>query len=72
MSWSTFRRVFTLTRRGRLDIGGSWGFALHVTAETAWGAVRRVRCPGHIAGVRSEWRLPAGPLGVDDACFADT
>ncbi|MGE0323857.1 MAG: CoA transferase, partial [Polyangiaceae bacterium] len=49
-----------------------WPEELFETAETAWGAVRRVRCPGHIAGVRSEWRLPAGHLGVDDACFANT
>jgi hypothetical protein len=38
-------------------------------AETSLGRVQRVRCPGKIEGVAPEWRIPAGPLGVDAACF---
>jgi hypothetical protein len=34
-------------------------------AETGFGPVRRVRCPGEIAGSRASWALPAGPLGED-------
>jgi hypothetical protein len=34
-------------------------------AETAWGKVRRVRCPGSVDGMRPHWSIPAGPLGSD-------
>jgi hypothetical protein len=34
-------------------------------ASTAFGRVRRVRCPGHIDGVTATWSIPGGPLGVD-------
>ncbi|HEY6557728.1 MAG TPA: CoA transferase [Polyangiaceae bacterium] len=34
-------------------------------AETAWGKVQRVRCPGSIDGMRPRWSIPAGPLGSD-------
>jgi hypothetical protein len=34
-------------------------------AETAFGPVRRVRCPGRIEGVDARWTIPAGPLGTD-------
>jgi crotonobetainyl-CoA:carnitine CoA-transferase CaiB-like acyl-CoA transferase len=40
------------------------------TAVTAWGPVRRVRCPGHIDGLVPEWTIPAGPLGADAAEWA--
>lgn len=39
-------------------------------AITAWGPVRRVRCPGEIEGVRASWMLAPGPLGRDDARWA--
>jgi hypothetical protein len=38
-------------------------------ADTSLGRVSRVRCPGRIDGVTPEWRIPAGPLGVDAARF---
>jgi hypothetical protein len=38
-------------------------------ADTGLGRVSRVRCPGRIEGVTPEWRIPAGPLGVDAARF---
>lgn len=34
-------------------------------AETPWGDVKRVRCPGAIDGAAPYWTLPAGPLGSD-------
>ncbi|HTB74447.1 MAG TPA: CoA transferase [Polyangiaceae bacterium] len=37
------------------------------TAATAWGPVRRVRCPGWIDGVDPRWTIAAGPLGADAA-----
>ena len=37
------------------------------TAATAWGPVRRVRCPGRIDGLIPQWTIPAGPLGTDAA-----
>jgi hypothetical protein len=37
------------------------------TAATAWGPVRRVRCPGRIDGRVPEWTIPPGPLGADAA-----
>lgn len=39
-------------------------------ADTSLGRVSRVRCPGQIEGIRAEWTIPAGPLGIDAACFA--
>jgi hypothetical protein len=38
--------------------------------DTSLGRVRRVRCPGRIEGITSEWRIPAGPLGVDPPRFS--
>lgn len=35
------------------------------TVGTAWGALRRVQCPGAIDGVAPGWTIPPGPLGVD-------
>jgi hypothetical protein len=34
-------------------------------ANSAFGRLRRVRCPGSIEGVAPAWTLPAGPLGID-------
>jgi len=39
------------------------------TAATAWGPLRRVRCPGRIDGVTPRWTIPAGALGVDAAAW---
>ena len=48
----------------------AWPEALFETAETHWGAVRRVRCPGKIDGVpRPAFERAAGPLGRDEATF---
>jgi hypothetical protein len=33
------------------------------SADTAWGRVRQVPCPGRIEGYEIRWREPAGPLG---------
>lgn len=33
---------------------------------TPWGRLLRVRCPGSIAGIAPELRLPPGPLGKDE------
>jgi hypothetical protein len=41
------------------------GYAEEV--DTAFGPVRRIRCPGAIEGVTARWRRPAGPLGSDPA-----
>ena len=35
------------------------------TAETAWGPIRRVRCPGRIGDQSPRWTIPPGPLGID-------
>jgi CoA-transferase family III len=35
------------------------------TASTAWGPIRRVRCPGRIDGLSAHWPIPPGPLGLD-------
>jgi hypothetical protein len=35
------------------------------TTSTAFGVVRRVRCPGGIDGIEPRWTIPAGPTGVD-------
>lgn len=41
-----------------------------VTVEpTAWGAARRVPCPGRIGGARGTWDIPAGPLGTSAPAF---
>jgi hypothetical protein len=40
------------------------------SGDSAWGALRRLRCPGAIEGCAPRWRLPAGPLGSDAATFA--
>jgi hypothetical protein len=37
------------------------------TTATAWGPVRRVRCPGRIDGVDPRWTIAPGPLGADAA-----
>jgi hypothetical protein len=37
--------------------------ALLEPADTAWGPVRHVRCPGHIEGCEARWRERAGELG---------
>lgn len=39
-------------------------------ADSAFGRVCRVRCPGIVEGVTAQWNIPAGPLGVDAPCFA--
>jgi hypothetical protein len=38
-------------------------------AATAFGGIRRVRCPSGIEGVAPNWLHPAGPLGVDRASW---
>jgi hypothetical protein len=38
-------------------------------AVTHFGPVCRVRCPGYIEGIPAEWRIPAGPLGIDPPRF---
>jgi crotonobetainyl-CoA:carnitine CoA-transferase CaiB-like acyl-CoA transferase len=38
-------------------------------AETAFGPVRRVRCPGRIDGFEPRWTRLAGPLGADAAAW---
>jgi hypothetical protein len=38
-------------------------------ATTAFGRVRRVRCPGRIEGFEPRWSTPAGPLGSDPAVW---
>jgi hypothetical protein len=48
-----------------------WPASIFETAPTAWGAVRRVRCPGAIAGLRPTWAAPAGPLGGDAPSWGD-
>ena len=35
-------------------------------AGTAWGPVRRVRCPGSVDGVEARWERESGPLGSSD------
>jgi hypothetical protein len=40
------------------------------TAATAWGPVRRIRCPGRIDGLVPQWTIPAGPLGADAAAWS--
>jgi hypothetical protein len=37
------------------------------TVASAWGGLARVRCPGEIEGIRSEWWRAPGALGVDVA-----
>lgn len=34
-------------------------------ADSAWGRLARVRCPGRIEGTNPGWTRPAGPLGSD-------
>jgi hypothetical protein len=72
----------SLARTARLlmelgDLGEIRGTTLQPTAanafleeaDTSIGRVRRVRCPGNIAGVTPAWRVPAGQLGVDPPRF---
>ncbi len=40
-------------------------------ASSFWGALRRVRCPGTIAGRVPSWDIQPGPLGVDAPRFRD-
>ncbi len=40
-------------------------------ASTAFGRVRRVRCPGRIDGITARWSIPAGALGVDPPVWLD-
>jgi hypothetical protein len=55
------------------DLGAITGEALQPEAatpfleeaDTGLGRVSRVRCPGRIEGVIPEWKIVAGPLGVD-------
>jgi hypothetical protein len=44
--------------------------AVRETVDSAFGPLRRVRCPGAIDGITPTWTIAAGPLGVDDASFA--
>jgi len=44
--------------------------ACRETAETAFGTMRRVRCPGSLEGCAPQWTLPAGPLGTDAPSWA--
>jgi hypothetical protein len=50
-----------------LQLGAAQAFLEE--ADTSLGRVSRVRCPGRIDGLIPEWKIPAGPLGVDAACF---
>jgi hypothetical protein len=53
---------------GRLDAPDFWAADAEPWLEeapTAFGPVRRVRCPGRIEGVEARWTRAAGPLGVD-------
>lgn len=55
-----------LIARGPTDPVGSappWPDHVLETADTAWGPVRRVRCPGRIAGTTARWTHAPGPLG---------
>jgi hypothetical protein len=36
-------------------------------ADSAWGRLARVRCPGRVDGTSPRWARPAGPLGSDAA-----
>jgi hypothetical protein len=38
-------------------------------ATSAFGPIRRVRCPGSIDGIEPRWTIEAGPLGVDTATW---
>jgi hypothetical protein len=40
--------------------------------HTAWGPARRVPLPGEIAGVDTEWRVEAGPLGRHQPTWAES
>ncbi|MFL5363955.1 MAG: hypothetical protein ACJ781_00610, partial [Myxococcales bacterium] len=39
------------------------------TVDSAWGPLRRVRCPGVIEGIVPEWSRAPGPLGTDPPAF---
>ena len=39
------------------------------TVDSAWGPLRRVRCPGVIEGIVPGWSRPPGPLGTDPPTF---
>lgn len=45
----------------------SWPEELFETAATSWGPIRRVRCPGRIAGAQARWSRDPGPLGAAPA-----
>ncbi|MCB9587090.1 MAG: CoA transferase [Polyangiaceae bacterium] len=48
-----------------------WPDELFERAETAWGPVRRVRCPGKLSGISPAWTRTAGNLGSDAPSFGD-
>jgi len=48
---------------------GPWPEAVLEHAQTAWGPVRRVRCPGRVGGRSAEWAIPPGPLGAAQPAF---
>jgi hypothetical protein len=41
-----------------------WPDEVFETVATAWGPLRRVRCPGQIEGIAPRWPHPPGPLGT--------
>ena len=60
----TARLLVDLGDPGEAGVGGEiepWC----ETAATAWGPIRRVRCPGRIDGIAPQWKIPPGPLGAD-------
>jgi crotonobetainyl-CoA:carnitine CoA-transferase CaiB-like acyl-CoA transferase len=53
-----------------LDLGPpEWPDSIFEEASTEWGAIRRVRCPGRIAGSEPSWSIPPGPLGRHPAAW---
>ena len=51
------------------DPGPALADGLLETAESHWGPLRRVRCPGRLATFSPSWAIPAGPLGRDPAAW---
>jgi hypothetical protein len=60
----TARLLVEMGADGDFDAPALGGIdALLESAETAWGPVRQVPCPGRIEGHELRWREAAGPLG---------
>ena len=51
-----------------LDNG--WPAEVFENVPTFWGPARRVRVPGHIAGIEPAWSVAAGPLGRHEPGFS--